>query len=64
MSDSEEEKNEVAEMDSFEEEEKAREESNRIFQCFTQFDPESEGVIRTSDLKAALEHLGESCSDK
>lgn len=61
MSDSE---NEVVEEMTQEEiEEKEREETNQIWQCFMQYDYEQQGVMQTSDLKQALESLGEKVGD-
>ena len=44
-----------------EEEKEAAEEEERaqIWQCFGQYDYDQQGFISTSDLKSALEHLGE-----
>ena len=41
------------------EEERIREESQQIWQCFMQFDVDQQGVISTSELKQALEFLNE-----
>jgi len=41
------------------EEERLREESQQIWQCFMQFDVDQQGVISTSELKQALEFLNE-----
>ena len=62
MSDSEDEKQE--EMTEEEKEEAEREESNQIWQCFMQFDSDQQGMMFTTDLKQALEALGEKVSDK
>ena len=64
MSDDENQVEEQNPEDSFEKEEKAREEANTIWQCFMQFDAENQGHISTNDLKSALDHLGEDCNDR
>ena len=60
MSDSD---NEAAAANQMEEEEREREERNQIWACFMQYDVDQQGVMSTSDLKSALESLGERVSD-
>lgn len=51
------------EMTQDQKEEAEREETSQIWQCFNQFDHEQQGLMQTSELKGALEHLGEKVSD-
>ena len=62
MSDSE---NEAAKQELNEEDEEARkrDELAEIWNCFMQYDYEQQGFMATSDLKPALENLGERVSD-
>ena len=60
---SDEEQNQPAAQTSFEVEEAEREERNQIWQCFMQYDPDQQGSLRTSDLKQALESLGEKVTE-
>ena len=46
-----------------EREEAEREENNQIYACFFQYDYNKEGIMNTTDLKGALENLGEKVSD-
>ena len=46
-----------------EEEEREREERNKIWSCFMEHDADQQGVMSTSDLKHALESLNERVTD-
>ena len=45
-------------------EEKEREERQQIWQCFMQFDVDQQGVLKTSELKQALEALNERVNEQ
>lgn len=51
MSDNEQNEPAAEEDAEWQEEEREREESNQIWQCFMQYDIEQQGVIRTNELK-------------
>ena len=63
MSDSDNEAARGGEMNEEDEEARNREETAEVWNCFMQFDYEQQGIISTSDLKQALEHLNERVSD-